>query len=161
MDIRIRGLDPAPFHALFEAGPDELAARRAVVRVADKAPGFPCRATLDDALPGETVLLVNYTHQDAETPFHSAHAVYFRLAAHAPYDEVNQVPPALARRTLSLRAFDADGWLLGFRLVPGTETLEAARELLAEPRAAYLHAHYAGAGCYAAWVGRAGDAQAA
>lgn len=161
MDIRIRGIDPAPYHPLFEASPAELAARRAVVRVADKAPGFPCRATLDDALPGETVLLVNHVHQAADTPFHASHAVYFRLAAHAPYDEVNQVPPALARRTLSLRAFDAEGWLLGFRLVPGAEMLDAARELLADPRTACLHAHYAGAGCYAAWVGRVDAAQAA
>lgn len=161
MDIRIRGLDPAPFHALFEAGPDELAARRAVVRIADSHPGFPCRASLDDALPGETVLLVNHTHQDAETPFHSAHAVYVRLAAETAYDAVNDVPPALLRRTLSLRGFDADGWLLSFRLVPGSETLGAARELLADPRVAYVHAHYAGAGCYAAWLGRADEPQAA
>jgi len=161
MDIRIRGLDPASFHSLFEAAPETLAARRAVVRVADRHPGFPCRASLDDALPGETVLLVNHTHQDVDTPFRASHAIYVRLAAHAAFDAVNEVPPALARRTLSLRAFDAEGWLLGFRLVPGTETLDAARELFADPRVDYVHAHYAGAGCYAAWLGRADAVQAA
>ena len=161
MDIRIRGLDPAPFQELFHASPEQLAARRAVVRLADSHPGFPCRATLDDAMPGETVLLVNHTHQPADTPFQASHAVYFRLAATKAWDAVNEVPPALARRTLSLRAFDAAGWLLASKLLPGTEVLMGARELLADARAAYLHAHYAGAGCYAAWIGRADGAQAA
>ena len=161
MDIRIRGLDPAPFQDLFHASPEQLAARRAVVRVADSHPGFPCRATLDDAVPGETVLLINHTHQPADTPFHASHAVYFRLAATQAWDSVNEVPPALARRMLSLRAFDAAGWLVGAKLTPGNEVLAAARELLADPRADYLHAHYAGAGCYAAWMGRANAPQAA
>ncbi|HLU13484.1 MAG TPA: DUF1203 domain-containing protein [Arenimonas sp.] len=155
MDIRIRGLDPSPVQALFHADPETLAARRAVVRIADGYPGYPCRATLDDAQPGETVLLLHHTHQPADTPFHASHAVYFRQAATRAWDALNEVPPALARRTLSLRAFDAAGWMVGSKLTAGVDMLAAARDLLANPRAAYLHAHYAGPGCYAAWVGRA------
>lgn len=51
--------------------------------------------------------------------------------------------------------------MVGATLTPGTEVLAAARGLLADPRAAYVHAHYAGAGCYAAWLGRVDDPQAA
>ena len=76
-----------------------------------------------------------------------------------------QQSPQLARLrwlvTLALRAFDAGGWLKGATLTPGTDALDAARDLLARDDVAYLHAHYAGAGCYAAWVGRAEAAQAA
>lgn len=155
MDIRIRGLDAAPFHALMHLPPEAQAERLATLRIADSHPSFPCRVSLDDAAPGETVLLANYQHQDAATPFRASHAIYVRLSANEAFDAVNTVPPALARRTLSLRAFDADGWLRGAVLTPGTEVLDAARGLLARDDVAYLHAHYAAMGCYAAWLGRA------
>lgn len=155
MDIRIRGLDAAPFHALMHLPPQALAERLAIVRIADSQPGFPCRVSLDDAIPGETVLLTHFQHQEAATPFRASHAIYVRMAANQTFDAVNTVPPALARRTLSLRAFDAGGWLKGATLAPGTEVLDAARGLLANDEVAYLHAHYAAMGCYAAWVGRA------
>lgn len=155
MDIRIRGLDPAPFQPLFDADPASPMADFAVIRTVESSPGSPCRVTLDDAAPGETVALLNYTHHDVATPFRSAHAIYVRRDAREAFDAVNTIPPAFARRTISLRGFDAEGWMLGFELVPGTEVLEAARRLLANPKIAYLHAHYAGAGCYGGWVGRA------
>ncbi|GAB2661787.1 DUF1203 domain-containing protein [Arenimonas aestuarii] len=155
MDIRIRGLDAAPFHALAHLPTEDQAERLATVRTVDSHPGFPCRVSLDDALPGETVVLANFQHQDAATPFRASHAIYVRLAANQAFDAVNTVPPALARRTLSLRAFNAGGWLLGATLTPGTDVLDAARTLLARDEVAYLHAHYAAMGCYAAWLGRA------
>lgn len=161
MDIRIRGLDAAPFHALLHLPPAGLAEHLATVRIADSHPGFPCRVSLDDALPGETVLLTNFQHQNAATPFRASHAIYVRAAANQTFDAVNTVPPALARRTLSLRAFDADGWLVGARLATGQEVLSIARELLRNPDVACLHAHAAAAGCCLAWIGRAEEAQAA
>ena len=39
-------------------------------------------------------------------------------------------------------------------IIPTTELTEAIDRLLANPDAAYLHAHYAGAGCYAARIDR-------
>ncbi|KFL35765.1 DUF1203 domain-containing protein [Arenimonas donghaensis] len=155
MDIRIRGLEAAPFHALMQLPPEAQAEHLATMRTADSHPGFPCRVSLDDAQPGETVLLANFQHQDAATPFRASHAIYVRLAARQAYDAINTVPPALARRTLSLRAFTAGGWLVGATLTPGTDALDAARTLLARDEVAYLHAHYAAMGCYAAWLGRA------
>lgn len=160
MDLRIRGLARQAFDPAFAAataGADPLA----VLRIADAKPGFPCRVSLEDAEPGEVVLLTHFQHQAAATPFRASHAIYVREAAREPWDVVNTVPPALATRQLSLRAFDRGGWLVGARLVAGAEMLPVARELLANPAVACLHAHYAAFGCYAAWVGRAQEAQAA
>jgi len=42
--------------------------------IADTMPGFPCRVTLKDAEPGERVLLINYVHQPADTPYRASHA---------------------------------------------------------------------------------------
>jgi len=157
MHIRIRGLSPEPLRLLLEASRDRDPAPLATWRQVERRPGFPCRISLDDAEPGETVLLTHYLHQPADTPFRAGHAIYLRPGVRQ-WDAVDEVPPALARRTLSLRAFDAEGWLLGASLTAGTETLEAARQLLLDTRVAYLHAHYAAMGCYAAWIGRADDA---
>lgn len=160
MDLRIRGLDRTAFDADFaaaRAGTSPLA----VLRVADVQPGFPCRVSLADAEPGETVLLTHFQHQAAATPFRASHAIYVREGAREAWDAVNRVPPALATRPISLRAFDAAGWLVGAVLTPGSDLLAAARQLLANPAVGYLHAHYAAFGCYAAWIGRADAPQAA
>ena len=40
-------------------------------------------------------------------------------------------------------------------LAPTADLAEAVERLLADPAVAYVHAHYAGAGCYAARIDRA------
>jgi len=105
MDFRIRGLDPAAFMPLFAMDDSQLAARRARRTVADSKPGFPCRVTLDDAEPGMPVVLLNYEHLAADSPYRASHAIYVS-AAKQPFDAVNVVPPALRTRLLSVRAFD-------------------------------------------------------
>ena len=67
--------------------------------------------------------------------------VIYARQGEATYDEVETVPEQLRPRRLAVRAFDADGMMVGWELVEGTE-LEAAIERLNEnPRAAYLHVH--------------------
>jgi len=155
MSFRIAGLDPAPFRALFELGDDALAARGVERTVAKGDVGWPCRVTLDDAAAGERVLLLNYEHQPAATPFRAANAIYVRESAREPCSAVDEVPPALGRRLLSLRAFDARGYLVDAHVVDGRELGDVAERLLAAPDVAYLHAHYAKPGCFAARIDRA------
>jgi hypothetical protein len=45
--------------------------------------------------------------------------------------------------------------MIGFELVEGEKLESAIERLLADPRAAYLHVHFAAPGCYAARVDRA------
>src|ERR1700752_479309 len=61
----VRGLSPEPFQALFDLSDDELEKRRAKRYVADSTPGFPCRVSLQDAEPGEEVILTNFVHLDS------------------------------------------------------------------------------------------------
>ena len=81
----------------------------ALLRVADPSPGFPCRVSLCDAEPGETVLLVHYEHQPAASPFRASHAVYVRRGAVQAHPAPGEVPEMLRRRLLSVRAFDDAG----------------------------------------------------
>jgi hypothetical protein len=71
------------------------------------------------------------------------------------YDEVDEIPEQLRKRTLAARSFDRDGMMVERELVEGVELEGAIERLFADPRAAYLHLHYAAPGCYAARVERA------
>lgn len=154
MSFRIRGLDPAPFRSLYGLPAAALAAAGAERHVADRAPGFPDRVELRDAVPGETLLLVNYLHQPAANPYRASHAIFVREGALRAYDAVDEIPAALASRPLSLRAFDAADRLVDAELASGDEQPVAIRRLLANPQVAYLQAHYARPGCYAARIER-------
>jgi hypothetical protein len=155
MSFRIRGLPSEQFAHLFDLSDQELAARGAVRRVADKrTPGYPCRLSLTDSRAGDELLLVNYEHHDVQSPYRMRFAIYVRKGEET-YHAIDQVPEQLRIRTLAVRAFDNLGMMVGWELVDG-EDLEAAIErLLASPQSAYLHIHYAAPGCYAAPVERA------
>lgn len=155
MSFRILGLSPEPFRHLYGQSDEALAAHGVVRCVATSSPGFPDRVELRDAEPGESLLLLNFAHQPADTPYRSSHAIFVREGAERAYDAVDAVPALLRTRPISVRAFDASHMMLDADLVDGREVEHAIERLLAEPRAAYLHLHYAKRGCYAARVERA------
>lgn len=155
MSFIVSGLDRDQFQPLFALSDEVLAERGILRRTVDAKPGFPCRITLEDAEPGETVLLLNYEHQGADTPFRASHAIFVREGGHETRRTVDEVPPALAaRRHISLRAFDAAGMLQDAEIAPGDDLEPAIARLLARPEVAYLHAHYAAMGCFAARIDR-------
>jgi hypothetical protein len=155
MHYRIQGLDPAPFRHLY--GLSEAALARHGVRrvIADSHPGFPDRVELRDVEPGEAVLLLNYLHQPADTPYRASHAIFVREGAAARYDCVDTIPAPLARRPISLRAFDAGHEMIDAELADGAELQALIARFLGRTETAYLHAHYAKRGCYAARIVRA------
>ena len=155
MSFVITGLPIAPFQPLFDLSDEALAERRIVRRTVDAPQGFPCRVTLEDARVGETVLLMNYEHQPADTPFRASHAIYVREGEHPTRRDIDAIPPALAVRPyISLRAFSDGGMMLDATVAPGAELAPAIEQLLERQDVAYLHAHSAGRGCYAARVDR-------
>jgi hypothetical protein len=154
MTYLIQGLDPAPFRPLFDLDDVALAGRLARRVTATGKPGFPCRVSLEDAEPGETILLTHHVSHEAETPFRSAYAIYVRESALAPASYVDEIPPALASRRLALRAFDSEAMLRDAILTEPGEADAGIRVLLARPEIAAIHAHNAAAGCFAAKIVR-------
>lgn len=154
MTYAVTSLPAEPFAPLFAMDDEALAARGARRMIADAPVGFPCRVSLDDARPGETLILVNYEHQSAPTPFRASHAVFVREGV-APVSTTDEMPPALRRRLLSLRAFDETGMMIAADIVDGAEAEGLIAQLFENSRVAYLHAHYAKWGCYAARIDRA------
>ena len=156
MSFVVSGLPLDDFRPLFGLSDAALAERGIIRYVADKPVGFPCRITLADAQPGHTVLLANYEHQPADTPFRARHAIFVGEQATETARYVDELPPSLAARPyLSLRAFDAAGMMLDGQLAPAAELPSTLEAMLAADGVAYLHAHYAGRGCYAARIDRA------
>jgi hypothetical protein len=154
MSFRIRGLSPEPFRHLFGLADEELVKHRAKRYVADTKPGYPDRVELRDADPGETVILLNYVHQPANTAYHASHAIFVREGAEAAYDRTDEIPEVLRSRQLSLRAFDAEHLMVDAELVDGAGIEDFIGRFLAHPHIAYVHAHYAKRGCYAARIER-------
>ena len=155
MHFRIRGLPAEQFAPLFNLSDEELAQRGAVRRIADaREPGYPCRVSLADSRPGDELILVNYEHHPVDSPYRMRFAIFVRKDDET-YDAVDAVPEQLRKRTLAVRAFDAEAMLIGHELIAGEKVEEAITRLLADPRAAYLHVHFAAPGCYAARVDRA------
>ena len=154
MAYAVTSLPAEPFAPLFSMDEATLAAHGARRVIADVARGFPCRVSLDDAEPGETLILVNYEHQPAPTPFRASHAIFVREHVE-PIATVDEMPPALRRRLLALRAFDADGMMLAADIVEGAQADALIARLFEDSKIAYLHAHYAKWGCYAARIDRA------
>ena len=152
MTFRIRGLDAGQFSHLFALSDAALAAQGAMRKTADGP--SPCRVSLTDATPGDEVILVNYEHHAVESPYRMRFAIYVR-EGEATFDAVNVVPDQLRRRTLAVRGFDENGMMTGWELIEGIWLEEAIERQFADPRARYLHVHFAAPGCYAAKVERA------
>jgi hypothetical protein len=153
--FRVVGLESSLFRPLYGLSDEDLARRGVEVHVADAPRGFPCRVSLRDAPAGTRMLLLNFEHQPAETPYRSRHAIFVEDGAEEAHPGVDEVPEVLASRTLSVRAFDAAGQMVDGVVVNGREAGPLFERLLAAPKTAYLHVHNAGRGCYAARVDRA------
>ncbi len=152
MSFRITGLSAEPFQALFAMSDEELRQYYAVRQIADHK--SPCRISLTDAEPGEEVLLVNYEHHPADSPYRMRFAIYVRRGEEQ-YDAIDEVPDQLRSRTLAVRAFDRNAMMVGHEIIDGRNVEEAIEHQFANASVVYLHVHFASPGCYAARVDRA------
>ncbi len=113
---------------------------------------MPCLDSKAHADVGEELLLVNFEHQPANTPYRSTHAIYVRKIATKAYDKVDEVSPVLATRPLAVRAFDVEHMMIDADVCEGVRAAETFERLLSNPTASYLQVHNARRGCYAARV---------
>ena len=158
MTYRIAGLDPSRFAPLLALDDGQLARHRARRLVAEADRGFPCRVTLEDARKGEPLLLVHHVHHEVDSPYRSAFAIFVREDAAEAAVYRDCCPPVFEGRTLSMRGFDERGDLAEARLAAPGEADVAIRGLFADPRIAYINAHNAAYGCFAARIEREGEA---
>jgi hypothetical protein len=154
MNFQVVALSETEFQPLYGLSDDDLARRGVLTTTALSSTGYPCRVSLRDADAGARMLLLNYEHQPANSPYRSTHAIYVQEGAVSAAVEVNTVPEVLRTRLLSVRAFDRNGMIVDADVVEGIEAASVFQRLLGNDKAAYLHVHNAKRGCYAARVDR-------
>jgi hypothetical protein len=155
MSFRVLGLDPGQFDHLIGLSDDAIARFGAERFTVDAKPGFPDRIAVRDLEIGESAILLNYEHQPAATPYRARHATFIDETADHALNLVGTLPEAIRIRPISLRAFDEAGQMVDADLADGMMLAALIERFLANPAIAYLHAHYAKRGCYAARIERA------
>ena len=154
MSFRVLGLSPDQFRPLFVM-PDTQLHQIGARRVIADDPRLPCRVSLEHAELGEELLLLNFEHQPANTPYRATHAIYVRKLAEKAFESVNIVPEVVASRLLAVRAFDAQHMMIDAEVCEGIHAAEMFERFLDNPQTSYLQVHNARRGCYAARVERA------
>jgi hypothetical protein len=155
MSFIITGLLAEEFIPLFSLSDEELKKQGIIRKRANAKPGYPCRVTLEDAEPGETVLLLNYESHKADTPYRSSYAIYVRESAKEAALFTDELPSVFRGRPMALRLFNRTGHLIGADLALRDDTAEKIEQTFKNPEVAYIHAHNAAHGCFAAEIRRA------
>ena len=156
MNFRICGLPLEPFRELFALDDASLRARGARRVIADDHYGFPCRVTLKDAAPGESLILLNFAHLDEQTtPYRASGPIYVRETASQRFEAINEVPAQQRQRQLSVRAYSASHLMRAADVIDGRQLEALIEKFFRDPQISYLHVHNALPGCYACRVDRA------
>lgn len=154
MTYHITGLDPAQFAPLFGLSDAELAEKHIQRHHVSEPNACPDRITMVDLEPGETALLLNYEHLPVDSPYRSRHAIYVKEGATTPYSQTDEVPAVMKRRTLALRGINTTGNIVDADLATGDAIEPLILRLFENPDIAYIHAHFAQRGCFAARIDR-------
>ncbi len=153
-DFQVVALPDMKFQRYFEMSDEQLRKHNARRLAVDKKPGFPCRVSLEDAEVGETVILLNYDHHEAASPYAAAGPIFVRESAETAQLKMNEIPEMIRHRQLSLRAYDASGYMRSAVVLPGAELSGKIREYFTDGNIAYLQVHNAGPGCFNCQIDR-------
>ncbi len=153
--FRLVGLAADNFDPFFAMSADELAALGARRVVADEAVGFPCRVSLVDAEVGDELLLLPFEHLRTGSPYRASGPVFVRKVARRAVLEPGEIPLCVARRLMSVRAYDAEDMMIAADVCDGAEVRGAIERLMADAAVAFIHLHNAKQGCFSCRVERA------
>jgi hypothetical protein len=146
--FQLIGLDPAAFAPLFAQSDRQLAAA-GIVRVhADSPTAFPCRTTLQDASVGDELLLLSFMHFDVDSPYRSSGPIYVSPGESQRRLAPGEVPPFIARRLMSLRAYDAAMMMTAAEVCEGSVAAAGIERMFEDPRVEQVHLHNARRGCF-------------
>lgn len=146
--FQLVGIDHAPFEPLFGLSDAELADQGIVRRIADTYPGFPCRVSLEDAAVGEELLLLNFPHLLANSPYRASGPIFVRKGHTKRVLAPGVVPDYVARRLMSVRAYDSAHMMMAADVLDGSVVAAHLEQLFANPEVAYVHLHNAKRGCF-------------
>jgi hypothetical protein len=146
--FQLIGLSPQQFEPLFALSDADLRAMNVRRVHADADFGFPCRISLEDAQPGDELLLLAFQHQAAASPYQASGPIYVRRGALQRRLQPGKVPPYVSQRQISLRAYNGEDLIIAAEVVEGPEVSTHLRAMFADPSVKYVHLHNAKRGCF-------------
>ena len=123
--------------------------------VAESKPGYPCRVSLKDAEIGENVLLIPYKYHNVQSPYQASGPIFIRENAEAAKLDINEIPEILAKRLLSVRAYNIESLMIHAEIVQGVDLEKVIRHQFSHSNVTYLQIHNANPGCFNCNVNRA------
>lgn len=153
--FRVRPLDPDVADRIRSSRRD--ATGRPVVPVKDGA-RHQCRACLTLSGEDEEVLLVAHRPFTGEHPYAETGPIFVHARPCAFTGDPAAWPAEMPRRSVTLRAYDAEERIADATVVGGRDERsveDGLATLLADPRVAFVHARNAGYGCFIFRVDRA------
>jgi hypothetical protein len=153
--FRLVGLAAESFSPLFALSDAELLERNARRVFAATKPGYPCRVSLADAEIGDELLLLPFEHQPASSPYKSSGPIFVRKGARPAQLGIGVIPEYVLTRLISVRAYDAAGFMTDAIVCGGTDAAATIQKMFARDEVAYIHLHNANRGCFSCQVVRA------
>ena len=105
--FQISALPRDDFEKLFSLDDQSLANLGAKRYIADTKPGFPCRVSLEDAEPGERVILVPFVHQPADSPYRGLVAWLLQARSNGRWRNTQENAMALEALVAYYRRFES------------------------------------------------------
>ncbi|MEC5215335.1 hypothetical protein RCH09_000265 [Actimicrobium sp. GrIS 1.19] len=153
--FQLIGLAAEPFAPLFALSDQRLIERNMRRVIATGSSGYPCRVSLDDAEVGDELLLLEFVHQPAASPYRSSGPIFVRKGVAQKALPAGTLTDYVRRRMMSVRAYDAAGMMLDASLCDGKVVDAEIMRLLANQAVDHLHLHNATRGCFSCRVNRA------
>ena len=152
--FQLVALSPERFSSLFLLDTTGLALKGITRVTADSKPGYPCRVSLQDAEPGEELLLMPYEHQPALSPYRASGPIYVRAGSRESRLHPGEIPPYVSLRMISVRAYDAHHLMTDAEISPGDGVAQEIQRQFGNPAVSYIHLHNAKRGCFSCRVER-------
>lgn len=153
--IRVQPL-PQPFaEEVRRTRADEHGNSALVPQIVQPGDKSPCRVCLEDARPGERLLLFSYAAITRPRPYRFVGPIFIHADGCAPYANGQELPPMLLSRLLSVRAFSAADALVEAEVMKGGELEMFVQRLFENPEVSSVHVHTARPGCFLCRIERA------
>ncbi|RZS33858.1 uncharacterized protein DUF1203 [Herbihabitans rhizosphaerae] len=150
--FQVHAIPPAVLDEVRATGRD--VSSNPIVRVTADG-GEPVRCCLNDARPGEKLILFGYAPPiDPASPYREIGAVFAHDDACAGTSHQGYPCPWYGRRQV-LRSYDQRGWIVDTRVHDGSDPEAMIAELFADASAVQVHSRNIGHGCFMFAVTRA------
>lgn len=150
-----KGLKKDQFLYLDRLTQKELQRKHIKKLIVDEESGFPCRVSMKEGKIGETFYLLSFQHLNNHSPYDASGPIYVTLDNEEATLEVNEIPPIVFNRAISLHCYDINSMMIeGHIFEPRTLTSRIIGDILNNEDIFFIDAHNAARGCYSSRIYR-------